>query len=103
MELRIREQDWVDLCGTLFPGDSDEHGAVVLCGLTKTENGNRLLARHVVPAEDGVDYVPGGRGYRHLKGEFVTRQLRIAKDLGLVYLAVHNHGGHGQVAFRRQT
>jgi hypothetical protein len=99
VELRFREHDWDRLVAHLFPGDADEHGAALLCGVSGKEGAIRLLVREVAPATDGVDYVPGVRGYRHLDGAFVTRHLRRAKDLGLAYLAVHNHGGHGQVAF----
>jgi ThiF family len=99
VEVRARQDDWELLSRTLFPGDNDEHGAALLCGWVQTTGGQRLLVREVVPAVDGIDYVPGTRGYRHLTGEFVTRQLRKARDLGLVYLAVHNHGGDGYVAF----
>ncbi len=98
-ELRFRQSDWDQLLTHLFPGDHDEHGAVLLCGEVQTNRAHRLLVREVVPALDGVDYLPGTRGYRHLSGEFVTRQLRRAKDMGLVYLAVHNHGGRDSVAF----
>jgi hypothetical protein len=99
LELRFRQADWDQLAAHMFPGDRDEHGAALLCGEVRTARRHRLVVREVVPAMDGVDYVPGTRGYRHLSGEFVTKQLRRAKDLGLVYLAVHNHGGHGSVAF----
>jgi tRNA A37 threonylcarbamoyladenosine dehydratase len=102
MELRFRRAEWERLSRHLFSGDQDEHGAAVLCGTVRTDRSHRLLVREVVPAVDGVDYVPGGRGYRHLHGAFVTRQLRRASDLGLVYLAAHNHGGNGRVAFSRQ-
>jgi Dinucleotide-utilizing enzymes involved in molybdopterin and thiamine biosynthesis family 2 len=101
IELRFRPAQWNHLTGHLFPGDGDEHGAALLCGAVRTDRGLRLVVREVVPAIDGVDYVPGMRGYRHLNGAFVTRQLRRAKDLGLVYLAAHNHGGEGHVAFSR--
>lgn len=83
----------------LFPGDADEHGAVILCGAAEHKGKTTLLARELILAVDGVDYVPGTRGYRHLKGEFVTHQIRRAKDLGLAYIAVHNHGGHDSVSF----
>jgi hypothetical protein len=99
IELRCRQADWDALINHLFPADGDEHGAVLLCGEAKTARSNRLLVREVVPAVDGFDYVPGPRGYRHLSGAFVTRQLRRAKELGLAYLAVHNHGGKNSVAF----
>jgi hypothetical protein len=99
LELRILGSDWDALHQHLFPGDDDEHGAVLLCGQATTERTRRLLVRDVILANDGVDYVPGARGYRHLSGAFVTHQLRRAKDQGLVYLAVHNHGGRGVVGF----
>jgi hypothetical protein len=101
VELRFRPGEWNQLSEHLFPGDRDEHGAALLCGPVRTDRGLRLVVREVVKAIDGLDYAPGVRGYRHLDGAFVTRQLRRAKDLGLVYLAAHNHGGDGQVAFSR--
>lgn len=85
----------------LFPGDRDEHGAVVLAGVAETAHEVRLLAREVRLAKDGYDYVPGKRGYRMLRAEFVTHQVLQARDEHLVYLAVHNHGGTDEVAFSR--
>lgn len=99
LELHIAEEEWSGLRAHLFPGDHDEHGAVLLCGIARSGRSTRLLARDVSLAQDGVDYVPGIRGYRHLSGEFVTHQVRRAKDLGLAYLAVHNHGGTTSVDF----
>lgn len=99
LELRMTEADWNTLHRHLFPGDDDEHGAVLLCGLAAGGRATRLLVRDVVLARDGVDYVPGTRGYRHLTGEFVTHQARRAKDQQLAYLAVHNHGGTTEVQF----
>ncbi|WP_181428184.1 ThiF family adenylyltransferase [Mycolicibacterium moriokaense] len=101
VELRFRAADWEKLQQYLFPGDDDEHGAVLLCGSTSDRGHLTLLVREVVRAEDGIDYVAGTRGYRLLTGEFVTTQLRRAKDAKLVYLAAHNHGGDLQVSFSR--
>lgn len=83
----------------LFPGDGDEHGAVILTGLSETEHDVRLLARELHLAKDGCDYVQGKRGYRMLRAEFITGQVMKARDERLVYLAVHNHGGTDRVAF----
>lgn len=83
----------------LFPGDADEHGAVISAGCVETPTGIRLLAREVHVARDGVDYVPGRRGYRMLTGAFITERIIRARDERLIYLAVHNHGGQGSVAF----
>jgi tRNA A37 threonylcarbamoyladenosine dehydratase len=99
LELRVTEDTWTKLMAHLFPGDDDEHAAVLLCGTARSNRGTRLLVRDVVLAKDGTDYVPGMRGYRHLCGEFVTHQVRRAKSLGLAYLAVHNHRGTDRVGF----
>lgn len=83
----------------LFPGDHDEHGAVITAGISQTSRGTRLLARDLFPATDGVDFVPGRRGYRMLTAEFVRDKIRYCRDEKLVYLAVHNHGGQDSVEF----
>jgi hypothetical protein len=83
----------------LFPGDNDEHGAVIYAGIATSKTGIRLLARELHLAKDGVDYVPGKRGYRMLKANFIGPHIsRCAKE-GMAYLAVHNHGGRDWVAF----
>lgn len=83
----------------LFPGDGDEHGAVLAAGICETARGVRLLVREVFLAEDGVDYVPGTRGYRALTPRFVAERAGYCAEQQLAYLAVHNHGGRGSVAF----
>lgn len=87
------------LMGHLFPGDSDEHGAVIAAGLVETRHGIRLLARELCLARDGIDYVPSRRGYRMLAGSFVTEQIIRCRNERLAYLAVHNHGGTDSVSF----
>jgi len=88
-----------DLWAHLFPGDGDEHGAVLLAGLVDGRHGPRLVGRELIRAEDGVEYVEGVYGYRRLTAEFVRRGIIGARDEGLAYLAVHNHGGSGSVGF----
>lgn len=90
---------YAQLHAHLFPGDDDEHGAVILAGLAETEHDVRLLARELQLAVDGRDYVPGKRGYRMLRAEFITNQVMKARDERLVYLAIHNHSGTGRGAF----
>ena len=101
IELRVTAADWRRLHSHLFPGDNDEHGAALLCGMATSHRSRRLLVRDVIFAQDGISYVQGTRGYRHLTGEFVTHMIRRAKDENLIYLAVHNHGGVGSVGFSR--
>ena len=83
----------------LFPGDGDEHGAVIAAGMVETPRGVRLLARDLILAEDGVDYVPGKRGYRMLTASFVTDAILRCASNRLVYLAVHCHRGRNSVEF----
>lgn len=83
----------------LFRVAGDEHGGVILAGVASGNDGPRLIAREFVPAIDGVDYVAGVHGYRRLTPEFVRRAILRARDEGLAYLAVHNHGGATSVGF----
>lgn len=83
----------------LFPGDDDEHGAVVAAGVARTPHGTRLLAREVLLAEDGKHYVAGQRGYHMLAANFVRDAALYCRDESLCYLAVHNHGGWDHVGF----
>jgi hypothetical protein len=85
----------------LFPGDGDEHAAVLAASIAQDGDHARLLVRHCMVAEDGVDYIAGVRGYRHLRGEFVHRCIVFCREQNLVYLAVHNHGGANRVGFSR--
>lgn len=88
-----------DLRTHLFPGDRDEHGAVVGASVLHTPRGSRLLARRLWLAADGIEYVPGNRGYRMLTADFVRRcALNCAKE-GLAYVAIHCHGGDRVVRF----
>jgi hypothetical protein len=83
----------------LFPGDGDEHGAVIATGIAESNRGTRLLAREVFLAKDQVDYVPGTRGYRELTARFVAEKSGYCADQDLCYLAVHCHGGTDSVTF----
>lgn len=96
--LTIDEELYARLLLHLFPGDDDEHGAVIAAGL-RTSRGTRLLARELFVAVDGLDFVPGRRGYRMLTAEFVRDKIRYCRDENLAYLAVHNHSGRNSVDF----
>lgn len=83
----------------LFPGDHDEHGAIIVAGITESESEVRLLARELFLAADRTDYVPGKRGYRMLKAGFIADRIAMCGTERLVYLAIHNHGGYDSVQF----
>ena len=83
----------------LFPGDGEEHGAVIGAAVVETSRGCRLLGRRLFLAVDGLDYVPGDCSHRMLTAGFVRRCALACAGEGLAYLAVHNHSGSDHVAF----
>jgi hypothetical protein len=97
--LTLPEGMYQALTKHLFPGDHDEHGAIILAGICESDRGLRLVARELHLAVDGIDYVPGKYGYRMLKAQFIQSRILRARDLRLAYLAIHNHGGTTSVAF----
>ena len=97
--LTIDARMYDELLAHLFPGDDDEHGAVIAAGIVETTRGTRLLARTLFKATDGVDFVPGRNAYRMLTAAFVRERIRYCRDEHLVYLGIHNHGGHNEVGF----
>ena len=101
--LRIPAAMMVELHAHLFPGDGDEHGAVIGASLVATPRGTRLLARGLFLAEDGVDYLPGQRGYRMLTASFVRETALICAEQGLAYIAVDCHGGNDSVGFSQDA
>ncbi|MHC5828311.1 MAG: ThiF family adenylyltransferase, partial [Nostoc sp.] len=93
IEFRIDQPLYQKLHQHLFPGDGDEHGAVIAAGIVETSRGIRLLAREVFLAQDRIDYVPGTRGYRALTAKFVAEISGYCAEHNLCYFAVHCHGG----------
>jgi len=97
--LRIARQDFNVLIDHLFPGDHDEHGAVLLAGTSWVGGQLVLHVREIYFAEEGSDYVDGSIGYRALTPKFIHRLITRARDERLSYLAVHNHGTDREVGF----
>jgi hypothetical protein len=97
--IRIAQEHFKTLHDHLFPGDDDEHGAVLLAAISHNNGQLTLLVREVHLAVDGVDYVEGKVGYRALHPRFIHRLITRARDEKLAYLAVHNHFSDRQVSF----
>lgn len=89
------------LLAHLFPGDGDEHGAILRAGIVRSGTNLRLLIQHVEPARFGIDYVSGQYGYRALAPTFIHREIMHCRDAGLAFLAVHNHCSDLHVDFSR--
>ena len=99
VSLRLPQLLAAELEAHLFPGDWDEHGAVIGAAVVQTNRGCRLLGRRLFLADDGIDYVSGKYGYRMLTSDFVRRCALACAEEGLAYLAVHNHLGTDRVTF----
>lgn len=99
--ITFSERDYQSLTSHLFPGDGDEHGAVLACGIAETKLGTRLLVREVLAAEDDKDFVAGQRGYKQFVPRFVAEKASYCQANGLAYVTVHNHGGRDAVEFSR--
>src|SRR4051794_28172137 len=97
--LRIAREHFDSVYGHLYPGDQDEHGVVLLAGMSSAGGQVSLHVREVHIAREGIDYVEGKVGYRALTPTFIHKLITRARDERLVYLAAHNHGSDRQVAF----
>jgi hypothetical protein len=97
--IRIAREEFNAVSRHLFPGDGDEHGAVLLAGTSRSNGRLTLHVREVHLAREGLDYVGGKIGYRALNPTFIHRLITRARDEKLAYLAVHNHGSDRDVAF----
>lgn len=98
-QIRISFEDYKLLMRHLFPGDGDEHGAVLLAGMSCSNGLQTFHVREVHLAEEGTDYVEGKIGYRALSPTFIHRLITRARDQKLVYLAAHNHATDLRVGF----
>lgn len=95
----ISNTNYEKLYKHLFPGDDNEHGAVLAVGVSKSSFGTKLLVKEVFLATDGLDYVPGERGYRALTPKFIVEKSDYCIENNLGYLAVHCHYGENSVSF----
>lgn len=99
ISLRLPPELFVELYRHLFPGDHDEHGAVVAASVLNTARGMRFLGHRLFVARDGIDYVPGQRGYRALTPTFVMDTALACAELRMAYIAIHCHDGGDTVRF----
>jgi ThiF family len=98
-DIVISANDHATLMAHLFPGDRDEHGAILHAGVAEDDGRMKLLIRGVFPAAFGTDYVAGQHGYRALHPRFIHQHITACRDQGLAYLAVHNHDCGDRVGF----
>lgn len=100
-DVLITSDDHDRLMSHLFPGDDDEHGAVLRAGVAKCDSSLQLSVQHIEPAKVGTDYLPSKFGYRALSPKFIHQQIVKCRDQRLAYLAVHNHKSENYVRFSK--
>jgi len=92
--LRITGADYEALHAHLFPGDGDEHAAILLAGRASVADNPTLLVREV-HLLDTDEFPPGRYGYRQLAAAALARLGSRANDEGLALISCHSHPGSG--------
>jgi hypothetical protein len=90
--LRITREAYSKLRSHLFPGDHDEHAAILLAGVASRPNSTRLLVREVHPL-DASEFIPGNHGYRQLAPSALARLGARAHAERLALITCHSHPG----------
>ena len=99
--LRLTGADYESLRAHLFPGDADEHAAVLLAGVSSRADKPTLLVREVHPL-DSTEFVPGNNGYRQVAPSALARLGNRAESEQLALVTCHSHPGAGaQVGLSR--
>jgi hypothetical protein len=91
-ELRIPAGDYERLHAHLFPGDHDEHGAILLAGEHHTPSGSTLAVRETHLLEPH-EFPPGIHGYRQFAAAALARLGNRAAQERLAIVTVHSHPG----------
>jgi hypothetical protein len=99
LETRMTSSQRKHLLDHLFCGDGEEHGAVLACGIARSDRGVRLLVRQTFLARDGADFVASEHAHRALSARFVAETSDYCQEHGYAWLSVHNHGPGDSVGF----
>jgi ThiF family protein len=101
IEINLTLQDGDALWEHLFPGDHDEHAAIMLAGLHGGNDRSRLLVRELHLLESN-DFIPGEHGYRQISPAALARLGNRAAAEGLAFISCHSHpGATNSVSFSR--
>ncbi len=90
MRVRITGDHYAALHRHLFPGDRDEHGAILFAHIG--DDPSTLLVRDVELLVPG-DFIPGDRGYRQIPAPVIARAANLAADWGMALVTCHSHPG----------
>ena len=99
--LRITREDFDIVMKHLFPGGLDEHGVVLLAGMSSAGGRITLHVREVHLAREGIDYVEGKLATERSRRRSSIGSSRAHAMNDWCTLAAHNHGSDQEVAFSR--
>jgi len=89
--------DYEALHDHLFPGDRDEHAAILLAGLgLASPKGSPTLLVREVHRLDTDEFIPGEHGYRQLSAAALARLGARAQAEELALISCHSHPGAGE-------
>ncbi len=91
-EMRISAGDYKRLHAHLFPGDHDEHGAILLAGEHHSAGQSTLAVRETHLLEPD-EFPPGTHGYRQFAAGALARLGNRAAQERLALVTVHSHPG----------
>ena len=91
-QLRIAAEDYERLHAHLFPGDHDEHGAILLAGEHHAAGHDTLAVRETHLLEPN-ELPPGIHGYRQFSAAALARLGNRAAQHRLAIVTVHSHPG----------
>jgi hypothetical protein len=91
-ELRIPAGEYERLRAHLFPGDHDEHGAILLAGEHHATGRSTLAVRETHLLEPD-EFPPGTHGYRQFAAGALARLGNRASQERLAMVTVHSHPG----------
>jgi hypothetical protein len=100
-ELRIARDEYDRLHRHLFPGDHDEHGAILLVGERHATDRSTLTVREIHLLQPH-EFPPGRHGYRQFAAGALARLGNRAAQERLSIVTVHSHpGAHTSNALSR--
>lgn len=90
--------DWSDARAALFTDDGCENAGAFLCGLSRTEQGGRLLAREFVPVPADL-YRARQPFHLEVAPQFYNDLVTRCERTGLHLVIVHSHPMHGDARY----
>jgi hypothetical protein len=94
----VSSGDWSIACASLFTEDGCENAGVLLCGLAKTEQTGRLLAREFIPVR-AEQYTDRRSYHLEVSPKFYDELVTRCDKTGLHPVIIHSHPMQGAARY----